>query len=155
MPQPPIAGSDGFVSLSLQPDCLRRRTNVAAAHDTTRYSHSEIRKPARSIRKNGFPAPAVLDDQGYVVAGWELVLAALYLGHEVPIEGLSAPVATERSPVGISSDSKGSVRWCLAMRYAARSHKFWRSKMMSKSTCRLRDGRDRFSRSRRRLRRGG
>jgi hypothetical protein len=113
MPQPSTAGNDGVVSLSLQPDCLRRRTNVAAAHERTRYSDSEIRKLAISIQKDGFPGSIVLDDQGYVVAGWDLVLAALHLGREVLIEGLSAPVATERSPVGISSDTTGSVRWCL------------------------------------------
>jgi hypothetical protein len=113
VPQPFTAGSDGVVSLSLQTDCLRHRTNVAAAHGRTRYSHSEIRKLARSIQKDGFPGPAVLDDEGYVVAGWDLVLAALYLGREVPIERLSAPLGTERSPVSMSSNSKGSVRWCL------------------------------------------
>jgi hypothetical protein len=104
MPQPSMAGSDGLVSLSLQPDRLRRRSNGAAAQETTRYSHSEIRKLARSIQKDGFPRSIVVDDQGYVVAGWDLVLAALHLGREVPIRRLSGSLATEQSQVSISSD---------------------------------------------------
>jgi hypothetical protein len=73
------------MSQSVSPTQLR----LPSSEERTRYSRSEVRKFAAKIRENGFPGSVIIDDQGYVVAGWELVQAAIHLGCEVPIRKLS------------------------------------------------------------------
>jgi hypothetical protein len=104
------AGRQRGLCVMISPELLRRQSNVVPAQDRTRYSHSAIRKLARSIEENGFPGSAVLDDQGYVVGGWDLVFAALHLGCEVPVKTLSDALRADSFPIGTCSDWYGSIR---------------------------------------------
>jgi hypothetical protein len=104
-----LGGTSYLASQFLHPEHLRWRNDGAPKQETRRYSRSDIRKLAKAIEKDGFPGSAVLDDQDYVVAGWNLVLAALHLGWDVPVKRLFDPLATERLPISIYSYPKRSI----------------------------------------------
>ena len=75
-----------------------RDLNSRPSEERTKYSRSEMRKLAEKVRTNGFPRPVIIDERGYVIAGWDLVLAANHLGWEVPVRRIDDIVGQGGSP---------------------------------------------------------
>ena len=85
-----LRGNSYIAPSSLDPELLRSRYNEMPERKTDRYTHGEIRKLAKLVQAKGFRGSVVVDDQGFVVAGWELVLVALHLRlPAVPVRALS------------------------------------------------------------------
>jgi DNA modification methylase len=78
------------VSRDLSPKLVKVADLKALGHETRKHSFSQVAKLARSLDEFGFVLPVLQDEQGRVVAGWGLVLAARKLELlEVPAVTLS------------------------------------------------------------------
>jgi ParB-like chromosome segregation protein Spo0J len=74
---PEITRANGHaVSRDLSPTLVKVVDLKPLGNETRKHSASLIAKLARSLDEFGFVLPILQDEQGRVVAGWDLVLAA-------------------------------------------------------------------------------